>query len=89
MQPVEFDAIVFQEETTYVAHCPELDVSSCGQTLEQARQNLKTAVRLFLEEAEKLGILEDILRECSFSMSPKGVWTSPRLVSTEVMQVGA
>lgn len=77
MQPVEFDAIVFQEETTYVAHCPELDVSSCGKTLDQARQNLKMAVRLFLEEAEKLGTLEDILQECSFSMSPKGVWTSP------------
>lgn len=88
MQPVEFDAIVFQEETTYVAHCPELDVSSCGQTLDQARQNLKTAVRLFLEEAEKLGTLEDILQECSFSMNTKGVWRSPRLVSTEVMQVG-
>lgn len=89
MQPVEFDAIVFQEETIYVAHCPELDVSSCGQTLDQARQNLKTAVRLFLEEAEKLGTLEDILLECSFQMSQKGVWISPRLVSTEVMQVGA
>ena len=88
MQPVEFDAIVFQEETTYVAHCPELDVSSCGKTLDQARQNLKTAVRLFLEEAEKLGTLEDILQECSFSMNTKGVWRSPRLVATEVMQVG-
>jgi predicted RNase H-like HicB family nuclease len=88
MQPVEFDAIVFQEATTYVAHCPELDVSSCGDTLDQARQNLKTAVRLFLEEAEKLGTLEDILQECSFQLSPKGVWISPRLVSTEVMQVG-
>ena len=89
MQPVEFDAIVFQEETTYVAHCPELDVSSCGKTLDEARKNLKTAVRLFLEEAEKLGTLEDILREGSFQLNPHGVWTSPRLVSTEVMQVGA
>lgn len=89
MQPVEFDAIVFQEGSTFVAHCPKLDVSSCGKTLDQSRQNLKTAVRLFLEEAEKLGTLEDILQECSFSMNTKGVWRSPRLVSTEVMQVGA
>lgn len=89
MQPVEFDAIVFQEENTFVAHCPELDVSSCGRTLDQTRQNLRTAVRLFLEEAEKLGTLEDILRECGFNLNPHGVWISPRLVSTEVMQVGA
>ena len=49
MQPVEFDAIVFQEGSTFVAHCPELDVSSCGKTLDQSRQNLRTAVRLFLK----------------------------------------
>jgi predicted RNase H-like HicB family nuclease len=67
MQPVEFDAIVFQEATTYVAHCPELDVSSCGDTLDQARQNLKTAVRLFLEEAEKLGTLKISCKSAAFN----------------------
>lgn len=63
MIPIEFDAIIFQEGKTYVAHCPELDVSSCGHDVDEARRNLKTAVRLFVEEAEKLGTLEDILRE--------------------------
>jgi len=65
MKPIEFDAIVFQEGKNYVAHCPELDVSSCGHDMDEARRNLKTAVRLFVEEAEKLGTLEDILREAA------------------------
>lgn len=65
MKPIEFDAIVFQEGKTYVAHCPELDVSSCGHDVDEARRNLKTAVRLFVEEAEKLGTLGDILREAA------------------------
>lgn len=26
--PIEFDVIIFQEGKSYVAHCPELDVSS-------------------------------------------------------------
>lgn len=62
MTPIEFDAIIFQEGKAYVAHCPELDVSSCGHDVEEARRNLKTAVRLFREEAEKLGTLDEILR---------------------------
>lgn len=53
MTQIEFDGIVFLEGKTYVGYCPELDVSSCGDTIEKARKNLSTAVRLFLEEAEK------------------------------------
>jgi hypothetical protein len=52
-----------------VAHCHELDVSSCGRNVDEARGGLKTAVRLFVEEAEKLGTLEDILKEAGV---PKG-----------------
>ena len=47
---IDFDMIVFKEDETYVAYCPELDVSSCGNSLEHTREMLKTAVRLFIEE---------------------------------------
>jgi predicted RNase H-like HicB family nuclease len=43
-----------KEENTYVAYCPELDISSCGSDVQHAKEMLKTAVRLFVEEAEKL-----------------------------------
>lgn len=46
-----------------MAHALELDVSSCGGTKEKALANLKAAVRLFLEEAENMGTLHQILRE--------------------------
>lgn len=55
MMQIDFDIIVFKENETYVAYCPELDISSCGNTVEHAKGMLKTAVRLFLEEAEKMG----------------------------------
>ena len=71
--PIEFGVITFQEGKTCVAHCPELDVSSCGRDVDEARRNLKTAVRLFGEEAEKLGTLEDILREAR-SQRTSGQW---------------
>jgi len=88
MTPIDFDAVIFQEGTVCVAHCPELDVSSCGHDVDEARHNLRTAVRLFLEEAEKLGTLEDILREAGYQQQPNRSWRAPRLLSTEVMSLG-
>ena len=35
----------------YVALCPELDVASQGDTIEEARANLIEALELFFEEA--------------------------------------
>lgn len=89
MIPIEFDAIIFSEGKTYVAHCPELDVSSYGHDVDEARLNLKTAVRLFVEDAEKLGTLEDILQEAGYQRGADGKWKSPRIIATEVMSLVA
>ncbi len=59
----QFTTRIFKEGATWVAYARELDVSSCGGTQEDALQNLKVAVRLLLEEAEKMGTLEQILAE--------------------------
>ena len=87
MNNVEFDTIVFQEGKVFVAYSPKLDVSSCGSSVDEARRNLKTAVRLFLEEAEKMGTLEDILCEAGYEMASYGAWTAPRLIATEHMSL--
>jgi predicted RNase H-like HicB family nuclease len=87
MFSMEFDTIFFKEGSVIVAYCPELDVSSCGNDIEQARTNLKTAVRLFVEEAQKMGTLEDILEESGFTQSSESSWLPPRLVATELMSM--
>jgi len=46
-------AIIEKEGTGYVALCPELDIASQGDTVEQARDNLKEALELFFETASK------------------------------------
>ena len=63
---IEFTSQIFREGRTYVAHTPEVDVSSCGGTKERALRNLKEAVRLFLEEAEKMGTLDQILQDAGY-----------------------
>jgi len=59
-------ALVWKEGNQYVSKCPELEVASCGDTLEEALENLKEAVELYIENAKELGILEDEL-EAVFS----------------------
>jgi predicted RNase H-like HicB family nuclease len=87
MVPIDFDIIVFKEDKAYVAYCPELDVSSCGNSVEHAKEMLKTAVRLFVEEAEKMGTLEDILDEANYVKDKSGKWMPPKLVATELASI--
>ena len=89
MPQIEFDGIIFKEGETFIAYSPKLDVSSCGNTIDEARKNLKTVVRLFLEEAEKMGTLEDILKESGYEKTDVNRWMTPRLVATELMSVEA
>lgn len=87
MFQIEFDGIVFKEGETFIAYSPKIDVSSCGNTVDEAKTKLKTAVRLFLEEAAKMGTLEDILKESGYEQVNLNRWATPRLVATEFMSV--
>ena len=49
----QFTAIIEREEKQYVALCPELDIASQGDTVEEARTNLKEALGLFFETASR------------------------------------
>ena len=52
MSNTSYTAIIEREDDVYVALCPELDVASQGSTIEEATNNLKEAVELFLESAD-------------------------------------
>jgi len=47
----QFTAIIEREDNGYVSLCPELDIASQGDTIEEARANLREALELFLETA--------------------------------------
>lgn len=48
----QFTAIIEREGDGYVSLCPELDIASQGDTVEQARNNLLEALELFFEVAD-------------------------------------
>lgn len=64
---------VFKEEIEggYSALCVEIGVASQGETVEEARENLKEAVELYLETAEELGTLDSVLEEAGIDTKKK------------------
>jgi predicted RNase H-like HicB family nuclease len=47
----QLTAIIEREGNGYVSFCPELDIASQGDTIEEARINLREALELFFETA--------------------------------------
>jgi predicted RNase H-like HicB family nuclease len=60
MKRLEYTAVVWKEKKGFVSKCPELGVASCGDTFEEAVDNLKEAVELYIENARELKLMEDI-----------------------------
>lgn len=75
---------IFKEGDVYVALSPELNVSSFGETVEEAKKSIKEALEAFLEECEKMGTLEDILEESGFS-KVNDSWESRKPVKEEAL----
>ena len=57
---------IFQEDDVYVALAPDVNVSSFGETSEEAQASIKEALEAFFEECDHMGTLHDILEECGF-----------------------
>jgi predicted RNase H-like HicB family nuclease len=61
---------LFEEDEQIVAICPELSISSFGDTAEEALACLQEAVTLFLEECHRMGTLETVLEEAGYRHDP-------------------
>jgi len=61
-----FTVRILRERDAFVAHVPELDVSTCGDTEAEARRNIADAVQGFLQTAREHGTLNDILQEAGY-----------------------
>ena len=82
MRDFSFVTHIFKEGGTYVAHVPALDRSSCGATDEEARTNIRDAVRGFLATSADMGTLKEILEEAGYEHESDG-WRPPEFVSVD------
>ncbi len=63
---IELQIEYFEEDGLIVALCPELQVSSFGDTLADAERSIKEALELFFEECETLGTVDEVLEKSGF-----------------------
>ena len=56
-------ATIWREDDGYVSLCPELDIASQGDTVEEERANLQEAVDLFFETADASEVAERLKPE--------------------------
>lgn len=84
MQKVTFRAEIFKEDNVFVALAPELNVSSFGESIEEARQSLNEAIEAFVEECEDMGTLEDVMAEAGFTLV-SDTWTPRKPVAQEIL----
>jgi len=60
-------AVLIREDGGFVALCPEVDVASQGDSVEEAKLNLKEAVELFFECASEEEVRQRLSSESSVS----------------------
>ncbi|MGA7879153.1 MAG: hypothetical protein WCA08_26065 [Desulfoferrobacter sp.] len=77
---------VFKEDDLYVALAPQLNVSSFGESIDDARSSLKEAIEAFLEECAEMGSLQQVLEESGF-INTGDSWQPRRPVLEESLAV--
>lgn len=61
---------ILQENSHYVSICPELETSSCGDTIDEALKNIRDATLLYLNTIEEQGERERIFKERGIKLYP-------------------
>ena len=79
---IDYTVHIWQEADQYIAHAMPLDVISSGRSVEEARHALQEAVELFLETAEEINTLDELLQEAGYTFRHDG-WISPAWVAVE------
>jgi len=57
---------IWKEGDMYVSYCPELDISSCGEDVQQAKNNLYETIHINIEETQRMGTFEQIQGSACF-----------------------
>ncbi|MCX6600446.1 MAG: hypothetical protein NT025_02655 [bacterium] len=68
---VHVPVVIFQEGEYFVAYCPVLELSSYGQSENEAKRAFAEALKIFIKETEKKGTLEKILLDLGWTLKRK------------------
>jgi hypothetical protein len=74
----------YKEGEKIIAYTPVFDLSTCGDTEEEARRRFVEAVAIFLRETKNMGTFEEVMEECGWRKDPdREDWIPPIYKATE------
>lgn len=80
---------IWKEGNMYVSYCPELDMASCGESLEESKKNLKEVISINFVECRKMGTLDQLLQDAGFAEDQNNVLLARKeLISFSPLEVG-
>lgn len=80
---------IWKEGNMYVSYCPELDIASCGESVEESKKNLKEVISINFVECRKMGSLNQLLQDAGFTEDQDNVLLARKeLVSFSPLEVG-
>ncbi len=57
------DFVITKDNDQYSSWCPDLDIASCGDSVEEAIDNLRDALELYLSTLEEEGEQDSVFKE--------------------------
>jgi predicted RNase H-like HicB family nuclease len=66
---LQYSILIRHEGDQYASWCPELDVTSSGETVEEATAHLKEAVTCYIDTYVELGELPRMLKERGLNLT--------------------
>ena len=87
MIKVQVGLYLIKEDDSYTAFCPELNLSSYGASIDDAKKGFEDAIEIFIEETTRRGTLEKILLQQGWSLQskPKPVYLPPRFTDKSII----
>jgi len=77
VMPVCIPLSLWKEGDVYVSFTPALDLSTCGDTRDEAIRNMDEAARLFFQTAEERDCLQELLESYGWQLSEDERWVPP------------
>lgn len=77
---------ILREGKKYIAYTPALDLSTSGNSYEQAKKRFNEIIQIFFEEIIKKNTLEEVLLDLGWQKM-QAKWTPPIVVSNEFQNI--
>lgn len=75
---------VLKEGNSYIATSPALELSSCGDSFEDALKMFEETAELFFESCIERNVLKEVLEECGWSVDKKTI-TPPQVLGNKLI----